>query len=721
MERLGSQDFSRLIGALFGVSIGAMLALVTACFVFPAPADGFETARFGAAEWLKGSGRHEEREMGFFFFTLIFGGTFGGIGASHYLGGRHPTRLALIFLAALVPGATLAIGAAMNSERLVGTSYALLALLVLLANVRFVRRFVGGVLPIPPASGLDRDASPPSMTRGTISPIIAGAVCILLTAAFVIPIEATSIAAFIGFDMHMASFMIGPATYSFVKGLIPGFDYFTQYSVGTPWLFSFFLAPTATETMVNAVWFVVAEILVFQLALLFFLRWFLRSWPWALVVGLAGLILQFTTSSPLYAPSSTSARYPLLFVCVLSFVHWIRRDFAWSATLLLATALSAALFFNTETGIHACAGAAIAAVLVGPGLLTPAVRTIALGAMTFVLFMVWNLIAFGPGVLQLQYLVFMLEPLILYTGGLTAWPIEWLSGYHWLYNIISPAIALASIGWVAASARLASPPCPRPQLAALAMVAVVGLLMTAKFINMSIVGQWQVNSICLVIVMAWWLRALLERLPAQRTRPAQFAVRIGTRALTIRRGSPRAEAGFGLALLLFLFLWTITDARNPSLYAIPAYRTYPTMVNYLLGGPDIYPCGTRTGCSGLPVSPLDVAMIDKLTKPTDRVALLAFQDWTTLIEAKRASKFPFLPSPVVFTDRQVKDSVRDIDLIFLPREPADSLGLTNPDLATILLPMLRSNFKVVAETPTLLAWRRVGSEHGSGSTSSTKP
>lgn len=212
MERLGSQDFSRLIGALFGVSIGAMLALVTACFVFPAPADGFETARFGAAEWLKGSGRHEEREMGFFFFTLIFGGTFGGIGASHYLGGRHPTRLALIFLAALVPGATLAIGAAMNSERLVGTSYALLALLVLLANVRFVRRFVGGVLPIPPASGLDRDASPPSMTRGTISPIIAGAVCILLTAAFVIPIEATSIAAFIGFDMHMASFMIGPAT-----------------------------------------------------------------------------------------------------------------------------------------------------------------------------------------------------------------------------------------------------------------------------------------------------------------------------------------------------------------------------------------------------------------------------------------------------------------------------------------------------------------------------
>jgi hypothetical protein len=103
----------------------------------------------------------------------------------------------------------------------------------------------------------------------TASPFVAGAVCILIVAAFVIPLDATSIAAFIGFDMHMASFMIGPATYSFGKNLIPGIDYFTQYSVGTPWFFSFFLAPTATATMVSAVWFVVAEILIFQLSLLF--------------------------------------------------------------------------------------------------------------------------------------------------------------------------------------------------------------------------------------------------------------------------------------------------------------------------------------------------------------------------------------------------------------------------------------------------------------------
>ena len=717
MDRPSQQDFARLIGALFGVSIGAALALATACLIFPAPTEGFATARYGVLEWVKQQGRHEEREMAFFFFTLVFGGTFGWIGASHYLGGRRPTPLALIWLAALIPGATLAIGAAMISGRLLAAAYSVLALVVLLAGIGLVRR-LADVSPVTPAIGAEGRVGRASPDRVTISPLVAGAVCIAITAVFVIPVQATSIAAFIGFDMHMASFMIGPATYSFAGNLVPGMDYFTQYSVGTPWLFSFLLAPTATGTMVNAVWFIVAEILVFQLSLLFFLRWFLRSWRWALIVGLACLMLQFGTSSPLYAPSSTSARYPLLMVSVLVFVHWIRRDATWSATLLLAATLSAALFLNTECGIYTCAAAAIVAVIMGPGYLTPIVRTAALGAATLVLFLIWNVIAFGPRVLQVEYLLHMLEPLILYTGGIGAWPIEWLGGYHWIYNIVSPGIALASIGWVAASARLSSPAYLRTHLAALAMVALVGLFMTAKFINMSIVGLWQVNAIGLLIVGAWWMRALLQQLSGQPTEPARLS--FGARKLTIPRGSPRAQATFGLALMLLLFLCTISDPRNPSLYAIPAYRTHPTIVNYLLGGPEKYPCGGRTGCTATPVSPLDVELVDRLTKPTERVALLAFQDWPTLIEARRASKFPFLPSAVVFTERQLEDSLRDIDLIFLPRYPADTLGIINPDMAKSLIPMLRSSFKVVAETPTLLAWRRVGTDD-SQPTGSSKP
>ena len=448
----------------------------------------------------------------------------------------------------------------------------------------------------------------------TISPFVAAVICVLIMAAFVIPIEATSIAAFIGFDMHMASFMIGPATYSFGKNLVPGIDYFTQYSVGTPWLFSFFLAPTATATMVNAVWFVVAEILIFQLSLLFFLRWFLRSWSWALVVGLACLMLQFGTSSPLYAPSSTSARYPLLIICVMAFVHWIRRDSAWPATLLLAAALASAIFLNTETGIYICAAAAIVAVIMGPGFVVPVVRTVALGAATLVFFLVWNTIAFGPGVLQIQYLLLLLEPLMLYTGGLVALADRMARRLPLDLQCRLPGIALASVAWVAASVRLENPPCPRTHLAALAMVALVGLFMTAKYINMSIVGLWQVNAVCLLVVVAWWMRALLQQLPQQTKRLSSICIQnwFERGDLSARLAASGSRVWLGVAAIaVSLHDQGPTQSqslRNPRL-PDPSDRG-----ELSLGGPERHPCGVPPGVHGHPVSPLDVELVDQAYK-----------------------------------------------------------------------------------------------------------
>jgi hypothetical protein len=241
------------------------------------------------------------------------------------------------------------------------------------------------------------------------------------------------------------------------------------------------------------------------------------------------------------------------------------------------------------------------------------------------------------------------------------------------------------------------------------MMALVGLFLTAKFINMSVVALWQVNAIGLTIVMAWWLRALLEQVPSQW--PATFLFASASAGPVLRHVVPRTVAAFAAGLALVGFLGTIEDLRNPSLYAIASYRTHPTLANYLFGGPVLLPCPPdRTGCASVPVSPQDVALIQGLTKPGERVALLAFQDWPTLIEAKRASKFHFLPSALVFTERQMRESLRDLDLIFLPLQPADKLGVSHPDMTPILVPMLREHFRVVGETPTLVAWRRIGGD-----------
>lgn len=687
----------RLIGALFGVALGAFIALFLVGLVFPPPDVNFGAAGVGTLDWMnQASVRHEAREMAFYLLTLLVGGTLGYVGASRWFGGRQLNPWAVGVLVLTVPIATVVIGAAMPAGRLMASLYSAAAMAALAAVVRVLQKRYGSEPHATASLAGGRDGP----GRRWLPDWMAGVLAVAVMIVFTVPPEARSIAESIGFDMHMASFMVGPATYSFGDRLVPGIDYFTQYSVGTPWLFSFFLAATAGETLVNAVWFIIAEILIFQLTLLLFLRWFLRSWAWALAVAIACLILQFTTESPLYAPSSTAARYPLLAVSIATFVHWIRRDQGWLETSYLASALSLSLFLNTETGIYACAAAAMTTLLIGPGFVVPLARAVRVGVMTLALFMVWNLIAFGPAVLQMRYLLFLIEPLMIYSGGMGAWPIQWIGGYHWLYNIVSPAIALASVGWVAATVRQPTD-LQRENLAALAMTALAGLFLTAKYINMSIVGLWQVNSLCLIIVIAWWVRALVQLAPG---RWADGASSSGW----IRAGlSPRTLSTFGFFILLVLLLTTIADARNPSLYGVASYRTHPTLVNRLFGVAS-YPClPHRTGCALKTVSRDDVAMIDTLSTPKDRVALLSMQDWPILLEARRASKFHFLPSEVVFTQRQLDDSLRDLDLVILPREPTSKLGITNPAIEAVLAPILQRDFKVVAETPSFRAWRRI--------------
>ena len=74
----------------------------------------------------------------FFFLALILGGTLGWVGASRAVGGRRPTVLSLIFLAALVPGANLVIATAMASQRLVAAASTVLAIIVLTAGTWFL-------------------------------------------------------------------------------------------------------------------------------------------------------------------------------------------------------------------------------------------------------------------------------------------------------------------------------------------------------------------------------------------------------------------------------------------------------------------------------------------------------------------------------------------------------------------------------------------------------
>jgi hypothetical protein len=78
-------DFTRFIGALIGVAMGAFLALFLACLIFPAPDADFGAAGVGTLDWVRPMTRHEAREMGFYLLTLIAAGVFGYVGASRQI------------------------------------------------------------------------------------------------------------------------------------------------------------------------------------------------------------------------------------------------------------------------------------------------------------------------------------------------------------------------------------------------------------------------------------------------------------------------------------------------------------------------------------------------------------------------------------------------------------------------------------------------------------
>ncbi len=95
---------------------------------------------------------------------------------------------------------------------------------------------------------------------------------VLLFASLLLPYSFEAVAAKVGYEPHLVSFLIGPALYAFGDGLVPGLDYFTQYSVGLGWVFSFFLASTATLTLINYVGFIAVSMLLFYVGSFYLLQ-----------------------------------------------------------------------------------------------------------------------------------------------------------------------------------------------------------------------------------------------------------------------------------------------------------------------------------------------------------------------------------------------------------------------------------------------------------------
>lgn len=664
-------------------SAGAVIAAVIACWAFPVTTHSAPLSKeLLPSHWIQF--HPEPREFHFLALAAVLG-TAGALLGAAIDRPRPPLWPAAAggLVLALALDSLLRFALSDPGAAPIVSALALTWIVLLGWMARYTHPFTPPVPPIPKTR--DVQTAPGRIAwKEHVVPIIA--LILVLT-----PSSLEAVAAQIGYEMHVVSFIIGPALYAKLPGLVPGIDYFSQYSVGLPYLFSYLVGRSADGAVLNYVALIVATMLAYYAGAYYFMRWLFGSWRWALAVALTALLLQFHTDRIFFDPSSYVLRHPLLILMIAVLAWWVTGGLRWARGAALVGVIAVSLFLNTETGIYqlliAMAVAFFAARSSRRGLATSA----AVGAISLFVFAGLCFLAFGRGVLSVDFVRYYVEPLFIYGAGFGGWQVDWSYGWPVYYNVIAPGLAVATIGWGFIQLKRHAIGADRSRIAALSSLACAGVALTAKYWNMSLIALWHVNALPFLALTAWWSREALATL--------------GPRHVMERTHFPLLrKAGIGvLASAAFTLLAFAGDPRNPNYYGLRAYLKYPSAWS----APFRHRGCRALECSAPRLSAEDVQLIDSLTRPTERVAVLDWNDWAYLIDAERAPKSIFLPSFATFTHRQLDDTVAGLDLVFVTTNADGSYVISPPELDERLGRTLRQKFQVVGRGARLTALRRL--------------
>lgn len=671
-----------LVQGCFGTLLGALLAMALAHPLVPLQCDQPTTVHgyFGLVRLT--SLCFERAEKSFYLFSLVLGPAGAFFATRRLFPGAVGDLVLLGTLAAAIPLGNAYAGAILQGNM---SAWAGFVLVGVLGSIFFCSLLYRGIEP-----KFEQNFAAVDQSRSLwVYFLLLGALTLVI-----VPWSFEAVAARIGLEYSVASFLIGPSLYFLAHGLLPGVDYYTQYGVGLGWAFSFFLGRTVELTIVNYVMIIVVALWLFFAHLIWMLKWLYRSWFASAAVSFLVLILLFHTDRPYFDPSSFVLRYPLLTVCGACLVRWVAAPRGWIEFLSLALAVALSLFMETETGIIIGTSVALAFLLTAPRPLASLALLAAFGATCLGFFLLLLLFVFGSGILTWQFLSGLVEPMMLFgIAGLGAWPIAWTLGeWNWLYNFVAPGIALATVGILARTGRDEN--IERPRVALLAFFACCGSLMMAKFINMSIVAVWQMNALGFVVVLGWWAVVAARHLP---------------RRLDVQRfGAIPVRAVISVFMLVpaVALATTSSDRRNPALYGAQSWLNYPAL---LLAPFQSLPNCVNMECVTDRPDQRDVALIRERTQPGEQVAIIGdLYDWTYLVDAHRPPLMTFLPSSELFTQRQIDQSWKRMmaaDYWFVPRDANGEPAITGA-LSSLAMPVLQHDFVIDGIGDRLAAWKR---------------
>jgi hypothetical protein len=488
-------------------------------------------------------------------------------------------------------------------------------------------------------------------------------------------------------EVHVASYILGPALYYRAPETVPGLDFESHYGICHAYAFSRVMGRGGLQKALERfVVFTLAVSILYFLSALFVLTDWLRS-PWTGLAVTLTLVLTCCSGLSYNYPSNWPVRHPFLFAFLFAAVRGAG-NLRWCVAAGGLAGLS--LFWQTDIGLYTiAAGVAFYAanwLFLGTSAWRPMVF-LATGVGSF-----FGLCAavFGPRVLSVTFVERLLEPLLLYATGFGNYSMFWEPGWGYWYNLLGPGLAIGSVAAMVGYGRRGVVP-PQAVLYG-AAASLLGLAMLFKWVNRSIDILWWLNGGLVVAVAGWWMcvgwRALAGRL-ADPSRPllgfirraAVAAVILALVAVEVRREA-RAKARPGDRSPITLTASWLDTFRNPINAARKEIKR------------EIHPA---------PVDGPSRRYLHDHTKKTERVAVICGAEWNYLAATGRAPRLYWLQlflvhSPVLL-DR-CADDLRNAERVFVDRDALASLKGINRAAHDKLAPILADHFELADRSPT---------------------
>ncbi|TQF42595.1 hypothetical protein UNPF46_04655 [Bradyrhizobium sp. UNPF46] len=456
--------------------------------------------------------------------------------------------------------------------------------------------------------------------------------------ALTLPLSVQRLASEASVNPHAVSFLVGPALYQFAHGLVPGRDFLSFYGYGPPYLFGRLLSADTNALYLRYIGFVAATLAIFHLSAYWVLRDFFQSRMLPFFLAAVFLALcQYGDGEAFNGPSALAIRYMFVFIATGILARYLAQPSRWLLVAMSAVC-AGSIFWNTETGIYtwAVGCAALSVRLLERRWPWEAAAFTGLSVAILVALLV---AAFGSAVLSTDFLHAFLAPIGLHSvSNWVGVPIDWQPGLGTFYQLILPAMAIAtaiSVGTTWAN-------CRTIERAYLLVLSLVALVFMAKWMNRSLDAVWQQNAFAYLAVCAWWGRSA-------------FRVVLGrTTSRIVPALSLTATAALSVAVLL-----SAQDRQQKVMIGLRSYLKYPSITSLRLG--------RGAGHVKVQLDSSDIDLVNKVVARDGRMLLLSDQDWLVLATLGRAPKSYFLPFRDIFSPEHVTRSFAGTNHFILDR------------------------------------------------------